>query len=366
LDSEKVKEIICNAVKTTEPTWSTWGVHWKELDEVFLSRAYDQLGFDDWIFVNFLRDNDILSIKKVGSILDNGCFERKYDREIAGGLEMPFYIFLKKGIFGKEGKGFYNSVKAFDGRKGAAFWKLLWQMLVCCNYLKKNYNSSFSYYLKEKYAEYENIDKVTDADFLHITQKEWDSFKENKKPWNELYGVGLNVFDYIMGDVLELEFVKNSYKLDSANQRFLTITGIFECNSKDLNHEEVVNFLSGLNLPYSLREINSGLYAYCSKLGCDKYCFCRYPQKCHECKVHKICKQDFDKFKKHDWIKKSPEEMTEEERKVYESSVRDKFTWKEGDLEFVGWEPLTEDEKKLVESIDKADRETENRNINDD
>lgn len=366
MDSEKVKEIICNAVKTTEPTWSTWGVHWKELDEVFLSRAYDQLGFDDWIFVNFLRDNDILSIKKVGSILDNGCFERKYDREIAGGLEMPFYIFLKKGIFGKEGKGFYNSVKAFDGRKGAAFWKLLWQMLVCCNYLKKNYNSSFSYYLKEKYAEYENIDKVTDADFLHITQKEWDSFKENKKPWNELYGVGLNVFDYIMGDVLELEFVKNSYKLDSANQRFLTITGIFECNSKDLNHEEVVNFLSGLNLPYSLREINSGLYAYCSKLGCDKYCFCRYPQKCHECKVHKICKQDFDKFKKHDWIKKSPEEMTEEERKVYESSVRDKFTWKEGDLKFVGWEPLTEDEKKLVESIDKADRETENRNINDD
>lgn len=366
MDSEKVKEVICNAVKTTEPTWSTWGVHWKELDEVFLSRAYDQLGFDDWIFVNFLRDNDILSIKKVGSILDNGCFERKYDREIAGGIEMPFYIFLKKGIFGKEGKSFYNSVRAFDGRKGAAFWKLLWQMLVCCNYLKKNYNSSFSYYLKEKYAEYENIDKVTDADFLHITQQEWDSFKENKKPWNELYGVGLNVFDYIMGDVLELEFVKNSYKLDSANQRFLTITGIFECNPKDLNHEEVVNFLSGLNLPYSLREINSGLYAYCSKLGCDKYCFCRYPQKCHECKVHKICKQDFDKFKKHDWIKKSPEEMTEEERKVYESSVRDKFTWKEGDLKFVGWEPLTEDEKKLVESIDKADRETEDRNINDD
>lgn len=104
MDSEKVKEIICNAVKTTEPTWSTWGVHWKELDEVFLSRAYDQLGFDDWIFVNFLRDNDILSIKKIGSILDNGCFERRYDREIASGLEMPFYIFLKKGVFGKEGR----------------------------------------------------------------------------------------------------------------------------------------------------------------------------------------------------------------------------------------------------------------------
>lgn len=361
MDSENVKEIICNAVKTTEPTWSTWGVHWNELDEVFLARAYDQLGFDDWIFVNFLRDNDILSIKKIGSILDKGCFERRYDREIAGGLEMPFYIFLKKGVFGKEGIGFYNSVRDFDGGKGAAFWKLLWQMLVCCNYLKKNYKSSFVYYLKEKYVEHENLDKVTDDNFFHMTQEEWDSFKENKKPWNELYGVGLNVFDYIMGDVLELGFVKNSYKLDSANQRFLTITGIFECDPKDLDHGEVVDFLSELDLPYSLREINKGLYAYCSKLGCDKYCFCREPEKCDECKVNNICKQDFDKFKKPNRIKKSLEDMTEEKRNAYEILMRDKFTWKEGDLEYVGWEPLTEDEKKLVESLKKEDMETEGR-----
>jgi len=41
--------------------------------------------------------------------------------------------------------------------------------------------------------------------------------------------------------------------------------------------------------------------------------------------------------------------------------MRDKFTWKEGDLEFVGWEPLNEDEKKLVESLKKEDMETEGR-----
>ena len=274
---------------------------------------------------------------------------------------MPFYIFLKKGVFGKEGIGFYNSVRDFDGGKGAAFWKLLWQMLVCCNYLKKNYKSSFVYYLKEKYVEHENLDKVTDDNFFHMTQEEWDSFKENKKPWNELYGVGVNVFDYIMGDVSELGFVKNSYKLDSANQRFLTITGIFECDPKDLDHGEVVDFLSELDLPYSLREINKGLYAYCSKLGCDKYCFCREPEKCDECKVNNICKRDFDKFKKPNRIKKSLEDMTEEKRNAYEILMRDKFTWKEGDLEYVGWEPLTEDEKKLVESLKKEDMETEGR-----
>lgn len=53
--------------------------------------------------------------------------------------------------------------------------------------------------------------------------------------------------------------------------------------------------------------------------------------------------------------------MTEEKRNAYEILMRDKFTWKEGDLEFVGWEPLTEDEKKLVESLKKEDMETEGR-----
>lgn len=315
MDPVNARKIICNAVKTTEPTWSTWGVHWAELDEVFLSRAYDQLGFDDWIFVSFLRDNDILSIEKIGKILNNGRFERKYDREISGSLKGPLYIFMKKGVYGEEGKNFFKAVETFDGRKGAAFWKLLWQMLVCCNYLKNNYKGSFVFYLKKKYAEYKNLEKVCDEDFFSISQEEWDEFKEIKQPWTELYGVGLNVFDYIMGDVLELEFVKNSYKLDSANQRFLTITGIFECGPHELNHQEVINLLIKLDLPYSLREINKGLYSFCSKLGCDKYCFCRDPKKCAECKVKDICKQAFEKHNIPSWIGKSPEDMTDNERK---------------------------------------------------
>lgn len=204
---------------------------------------------------------------------------------------------MNKGIYGEEGENFYKSVASFDGRKGAAFWKLLWQMLVCCNHLKNNYNSNFAYFLKNKYAEFKGIKGINDEEFLALSQEEWDEFKETKKPWDALYGVGLNVFDYIMGDVEEFEFIKNFYKLDSANQRFLTITGIFDCKPHELNHKEAVEFLSGLNLPYTLREINKGLYSYCSKLGCDKYCFCRDPDKCIECKVEDICRQDFFKFK---------------------------------------------------------------------
>ncbi len=298
MNSENAKKIIINAIETTEPSWSTWGVHWDYIDEVFLGRAYDQLGFDNWIFVNFLRDNNILSISKIGKILHNNEFERKYNRDISGSFESPLFEGMKDGTYGEEGKNFYKSVKEFNGRKGAAFWKLLWQMLVCCNYLRINYKSSFSYYLKNKYAEYKNLGVISDEDFLSMTSKEWNEFKKFKNPWNELYGVGLNVFDYIMGDLEEMEFVKNSYKLDSANKRFLTITGIFNCKPDELKYEEVLNYLNELSLPYDLRKINKGLYAYCSKLGCDKYCFCREIKKCSECKVNDICEKDFDKILK--------------------------------------------------------------------
>lgn len=298
MEIRNVKKIIINAIMTTQPTWRTWNVHWDDIDQVFLARAYDQMGFDDWMFVNFLEDNNIFSIESIGRILKTVDFENKYDREIAGSLDATLYQDMKNGVCGAEGTMFYKSVSEFDGRKGAIFWKLLWYMLVCCNYLKLNYKSSFAYYLKNKYAEYENIEEISDDDFLSMSQEQWDSFKKNKNPWNELLGVGLNVFDYIVGDLVELEFVKNSYKLDSANQRFLTVTGIFQCRPEELDHQEVVDFLLKLNLPYNLREINKGLYAYCSELGCDKYCFCRKPEKCLECNVNKICKQDFDKLKK--------------------------------------------------------------------
>jgi hypothetical protein len=147
MEDENAKKIILNAVKTTEPSWSTWGVHWNEINDAFLGRAYDQLGFDNWMFITDLKNNN-LSIEKIGSILEHGNFERKYDREIAGSLTGPLYILMKKGLFGEEGVNFYKSVEEFDGRKGAAFYKLLWQMLVSCNYLKTHYHADFQVYLR--------------------------------------------------------------------------------------------------------------------------------------------------------------------------------------------------------------------------
>lgn len=290
LDNEDAREIVRNAVETTKPTWSNWDVHWEDIDEIFLIRSYEQMGFDNWIFIDLLNKHE-LNIEKIGNILEKIDFERKYNREFAGSLESPLYKNMVNGTYGSEGKNFYQSVKEFKGGKGAMYYKLLWYMLVTCNHLQKKYHSSFSHYLKSQYSDYKDLKNISDDEFLKISPNEWEDFKQHKKPWNELYGIGINVFDFIMGDIVELEFVKDSYKLDSANKRFLEKTGI--CKRTELNHENVIKILRNLNLPYSLREINKGLYAYCSKLQCGKYCFCRYPEKCQECDVEKICEKNF-------------------------------------------------------------------------
>lgn len=290
MNKEKARKIVLNAVQITEPTWYNWYVSWEDIDEVFLGRAFDIGGFDNWIFIDFINKYE-LNIAKIGKILDKTKFEKKYDRSVAGNLQTPFYKHLKKGKYGIEGKKFYKCVIEFDGNPGGLFWMLLWRMLICCNYLKNNYQGSFANYLKKQYAEYKNVQKISESDFIDIRIDEWEEFKNKKQPWNELYGIGPNIFDYIMGDVIELEFVKNSYKLDAANIRFLTTTGI--CKSDELDHNIAIKILKNLELPYDLREINKGLYVYCSKLHCGTYCFCRDPKKCQECNVHDICEKNF-------------------------------------------------------------------------
>lgn len=290
MEKENVQKIILNAVKTTEPTWSNWYVHWEDIEEVFLSRAFDIGGFDNWLFINDLKKHN-LNIKKIGSILDKTKIERKYKRDFAGNLNSPFYKDLQNGKYGEAGEQFYQSITEFTGNLGGFLWMQLWRILVCCNYLENNYDGSFAVYLKKRYAEYKNIETISDSDFLLITVEEWQNFIKNKQPWNELYGIGPNVFDYVIRDIVELEFVKNSFKLDAANIRFFTKTGIFK--SEELNQENVITFLKDLNLPYSLGDINKGVYAYCSKLHCGTYCFCRDPKRCQDCHVEEICEQNF-------------------------------------------------------------------------
>lgn len=295
MNTQQTEKIINHVVGKTKTRWKQYDEHWDKIDEVFIRRGYEQGGFEAWKFAELLQENSIFSIEKIGRILDSYEGNTQYNREFAGSLGSQFYQGLMNGVYGEEGEKFYRCIEQFEGRRGAWFWSKLWQMLVCCNHLRKNYKSSFSYFLRKKYAEFKYLPHISEDDFLSIDSEEWERFKKVKKPWEELHGIGENVFDFVIGDIREAEFVGSSYKLDSANRYFLKITGIsILINNNNLNRENVVSFLKRLTLPYTLREINKGIYTYCSETESKNSGFCRDRIKCKECGVNDLCEKNFD------------------------------------------------------------------------
>lgn len=301
MDVEKAKSIINYVVTETKKLWQYWEVEWAKIDEVFLLRGYEQKGFDTANFAELLKQEGIFSIEQLGLILDRYEGNTKYNRDFAGSLTSRFYQEMKNGIYGEEGRRFFNCVETFRSKHykaGQIFWKLLWYMLVSCNYLKNKYNASFSFFLKKKYAEYKDLLSIQDSDFLSIDAERWEKFKKDIKPWEELSGISANVFDFVIRDIKEAKFARDSYKLDSSNERFFKITGILKLLNDNLARENVVNFLKGLGLQYTLREINMGIYAYCSRTESHNFGFCRGKEKCKNCGVNNICEQNFGLVRK--------------------------------------------------------------------
>lgn len=228
-DSEVIKlhtacSIILHAVSTTERRWSQYHQSWNDIDRIFIKHDYEQGGFHIFKMVPLLEERGISSIKSLGSILSNYAGPKKYVRNYAGSLDSLFYTKLKAGKLGRIGLLFYECTNIFltekVGNPGAFFWRMIWQLLISCNFLNREYNSSFSKYIKFKYAEFMGENNVSDGQFLDISNEDWHVFLDKVKPWRPLYGIGQNVFDFIIGDIVEARFVKDSYKFDSANQHF--------------------------------------------------------------------------------------------------------------------------------------------------
>lgn len=294
MDKSKARTIIQNAVETTKPRWSQYDESWNNIDAIFIYRGYEQMGFHLFKLRPVLEELNIFSIDKLGNILDRYPQKRNYDRQFAGSLESEFYTDLENGVCGEEGRLFVKAIRRFLNKKddkpgkGMAFWKLLYQMLQGCAYLKLNYSSSFGKYVLSKYAAFKNDQYISENDFLNITVSDWELFLSKAKPWSELMGIGTNVFDFLFGDIVEAHFVENSYKFDSSNEHFLSVTGISKL-IEPFNRDTSSSFLKGLQLPFNLREINKGIYTYCSKTEDDKFGYCRNPLKCRDCKVYEIC-----------------------------------------------------------------------------
>ncbi|MGA1872018.1 MAG: hypothetical protein ACMUJM_26170 [bacterium] len=286
------KRIIENAVATTEPRWRQYAETWHDIDSIFIRRGYEQQGFLFFRFVPFLADRGLFSIDVLGSLLDDTRVGTPYDPAYAKELTSPFYRELREGRFGANGLFFEEAVRLFkrqDPRScGRFYWKLLWQMLQACSYLYHHHNGSFARYLLSSYGKYVGGRNLSDVEFLNEPEDRWLAFLEAIQPWKPLKGISVNVFDFIIGDVVEARFAKDSYKFDSANEHFLTVTGIRILLSP-FDRPTVIAFLHGLELPYTLREINKGIYTYCSETESENYGYCRSPSRCQSCIVVDIC-----------------------------------------------------------------------------
>lgn len=299
MEKSKAKIIIQNAVETTRPRWSQYDESWNNIDSSFIYHGYEQQGFQLFKMRPVMEKLNIFSIDNLGNILLKYPHKRNYAKEFAGSLTSEFYSDLQKGVCGSDGKLFVDAVRIFLDKKmgnpGKTFWKLLYEMLQGCTFLKQNYSSSFGKYVTSKYASFKNMRTISELDFLNITVSEWEIFLAKAKPWSDLMGIGPNVFDFIFGDIVEAQFVEHSFKFDSANQHFLKVTGISQLIDP-FDRAATALFLKDLDMPFSLREINKGIYTYCSKTESANYGYCRDRSKCLDCRVNAICNKEIQQF----------------------------------------------------------------------
>jgi hypothetical protein len=292
IDRDSACAIISHVVQFTRPRWSTWDQSWKDIDRIFIHHGYEQGGFEIFKFLPLLDERGIYSIRALGSILDPSRDPVKYDRAYSGNLNTPFYFKLRNGKAGERGQLLYQAIVAFQkpgtGRSGAFFWKLIWYILVACSFLTEKYESSFVCYISSLFMNYSGKKEIRDEDILSLSPEEWLAFVEKSKPWRNLVGIGRNTFDFIFGDIVEARFAHESYKLDKANLHFLRVTGIADLIGV-LDRESVIAYLRSLNLPFGLREINKGIYAYCSVTESESFGFCRSLVRCRDCHVSQIC-----------------------------------------------------------------------------
>ncbi len=264
------------------------------------------MGFETGYLWERFRERGIADINRLGEMLSRPMLN-SYDPNFARGLTSPFYQGLQNGDCGESGIRYYQAVTdCLNRHRLRGFcWQNLWRMLVTCRHLSNNYNGSFSYFLKRKYASFLGREEITDEEFLAISPEDWESFKANTEPWDELYGIGEDIFNYITRDIcrnengnwVRTEFPRNSYKLDSANKHFLKVTGMYHLigsGNIDIvsDREAVVEFLKGLNTGFELRDIGKAFYTYCSNTEAEKFGFCRNPERCSKCGVNNICERN--------------------------------------------------------------------------
>lgn len=300
LSLQQAKDIIEYVTRTTKPRWQEFAADqtWERIDEIFIQRGYEQLGLEMGTLYRVLQEQQMHLISDLGQILGPDEFNKSYKRDYAGSFDALFYGELIRGVRGERGRRFAAALREFilgkRGKTGGAIFMEMWRLLQACAYLVEHHQASFQQCMLDRFDRFKKEHDIAASGFLSMNLEEWDLFK-NTKPWLHLTGIGPNVFDFIFGDLQGVVFNDQSYKLDSANEYFLNVTGISKLIGPELNKDTVRNFLAKLSssIAYTIREINKGIYTYCSETESENFGFCRKPQKCQLCKVENICERQF-------------------------------------------------------------------------
>jgi hypothetical protein len=199
--------IIQNAVSITEPRWREYTQKWQDIDYLFIAHGYEQQGFRIFKLVPLLKKRGIFSVDVLGSILSSHLLHLPYRADFAKGVDSEFYRRLRIGDYGEKGKLFDDAVMHFymDERKncGRFYWKLLWYLLQACSYLRNYRQSSFKLFIINEYRLYCGNQELSETQFLEISETEWRKFTSTVQPWKPLKGIGENVFDFIVGVIIE-------------------------------------------------------------------------------------------------------------------------------------------------------------------
>ena len=291
VDKPRAIRLISHAVEATKTRWSQYDRTWRDIDRIFIHHGYEQGGFEIFKFLPLLDKRECYSIRALGSILreEDGP---SYVRDSAGSLTRPFYVALSHGERGDRGRALYDAITDFQrpggGRAGAFFWKLIWYILTSCRYLANNHSASFRSYMLATFAKHIGKQLIRDEELLSLVPEDWTRFVEKTRPWEPLKGIGRNTFDFIFGDLVEARFAQDLYKLDAANLHFLRVTGISDLIG-DLDRPNVISFMRDLGTGHTLRQVNKGIYTYCSVTESGSYGFCRSLEDCKRCAVAVDC-----------------------------------------------------------------------------
>ncbi|GJQ27020.1 MAG: hypothetical protein HBSAPP02_20520 [Phycisphaerae bacterium] len=177
----------------------------------------------DFSFWAILAKHGFVSIASIGSILDDtSILHSPLKMQSYRKWQMPAFLDeLANGKGGHLGRAFSEAmqdVEKYGCHLPRYRGKFYYGILRNANLLKNKYDGSFERYLRAKLSA-GCPDQVAWEDIGRARPEDWERIRPN--PWKDLFGVGPDIFFYILRDIDFGIKQRDFVKLDNRNARFL-------------------------------------------------------------------------------------------------------------------------------------------------